>query len=76
MECSLTLEDAYRFLRDAAPVLELEGFGIWVPWWWREDRPRLRLRLDIHPLETPAGAEAHSLRLDALVNYDWRTIIK
>ena len=71
LECTLTLEEAYRFLRDAAPILEAEGFGVWVPRWWRSDRPRLRMRLDIRPLEGHTVATDSKLGLDALVAYDW-----
>ncbi len=71
LECSLTLEEAYRFLCDVAPVLTLEGFGVLVPRWWRTDRPRLRLHLDIHPLAHQTEAEVPTVRLDSLVAYDW-----
>ncbi|MHC4695202.1 MAG: DEAD/DEAH box helicase [Planctomycetota bacterium] len=75
LECALTLEEAYQFLRDAAPVLEAEGFKVWVPTWWREDRPRLRMRLDIRPVEAEAGAGLTAMGLDALVEYDWRVAL-
>ena len=71
-ECRLTVEEAYRFLRDAAPLLTTEGFGVWLPRWWGDDRPRLRMRLDIHPIESSPNRGAPSLALDALVAYDWR----
>ncbi len=81
LECRLTMEEAYRFLRDASPILKHEGFGVWLPRWWREDRPRLRMRLDIHPTAQPPWGEGagsggppapKGLRLDTLVEYDWR----
>ena len=72
LECRLTLEEAYRFLRDVAPILEVEGFGVWLPQWWSADRPRLRMRLDIHPLEGHTPATDSRLGLNALVAYDWR----
>jgi SNF2 family DNA or RNA helicase len=72
LERSLTLDEAYRFLRDAVPVLELEGFGIWVPRWWGADRPRVGLQLDISPLESAGAVETPAMRLDTLVAYDWR----
>ena len=75
LECTLTLEEAYRFLRDAAPILEAEGFGVWVPQWWRGDRPRLRMRLDIRPLEGHTAETDSKLGLDALVSYDWRVAL-
>ena len=72
-ELGLSLEDTYRFLRDAAPVLELEGMGVWLPRWWRDDRPRLRMRLDLRPPAAARGSTADAgIKLDALVSYDWR----
>ncbi|MDE2314193.1 MAG: hypothetical protein KGL04_08470, partial [Elusimicrobia bacterium] len=33
---------AYRFLKDAAPVLSNSGFGVFLPPWWKaQDAPRL-----------------------------------
>ncbi|MEK7756079.1 MAG: SNF2-related protein, partial [Planctomycetota bacterium] len=71
----MSLNEAYTFLRDAAPILELEGFGVWTPKWWREDRLRLRMRLDIQPLPNDASVGATRMRLDALVAYDWRVAL-
>ncbi len=70
-ECPLTLNEAYSFLRDAAPVLEQEGFGVWIPKWWRADRRRLRMRLDINPLSNDTSGSGR-MRLEALVAYNWR----
>lgn len=75
LECHLTLEEAYSFLRDAAPILESEGFGIWVPTGWREDRPRLRMWLDVSPLDAPAATGGSTMGLDALVSYNWRVAV-
>ena len=74
-ECALTLAEAYAFLRDAAPILQLEGFSVFLPAWWREDRPRLRMRLDVRPHDGEGGAPTPSMRLDALVDYDWRVAL-
>ncbi len=73
--CSLTLEEAYSFLRDAVPVLEAEGLKVWVPAWWSDDRPRLRMRLDIHPADSDTAAGMAGMGLDALVAYDWRVAL-
>ena len=74
-QCALTLEEAYSFLRDAAPILESEGFGVWMPDWWQRDRPRLRMWLDIKP-SASVGSSSHStIGLDALVQHDWRLAI-
>ena len=75
LQCRLTLEETYLFLRDAAPVLRAEGFGVWVPQWWHEDRPRLRMQLDIRPLGDSAAAVSSNIGLDALISYDWRVAL-
>ena len=41
----LTTEEAYAFLRTAAPVLEESGFGVLVPPWWNKPGARLGVRL-------------------------------
>jgi SNF2 family DNA or RNA helicase len=75
LECSLTLDEAYSFLRDASAILESEGFGVWLPKWWRADRPRLRMWLDLDPLETHTAGGETPLGLDALVAYNWRVAL-
>jgi len=72
LECSLRLDEAYRFLRDAAPVLEQEGFGVFLPRWWRQDGPRLRLRMGVQPVDASSSAEPSNLPLQSLVAFDWR----
>jgi len=72
--CTLTLSQAYSFLRDAVPVLEQEGFTIWLPRWWRADRPRLGMELDIRPAAGSSGV-GPSMSLDMLVDYDWRVVL-
>ncbi len=73
--CTLTLQDAYAFLRDAVPLLELEGIGVSFPTWWREHRPRLRLRMDLRPAENDATRSSSAMHLDALVTYDWKVAL-
>jgi len=69
LECTLSLEEAYRFLRDAAPLLEAEGVPVRLPDWWRGERPRLRMVLDVRPAS--GGGANDAMRLDALIDYDW-----
>ena len=73
--CGLTMQEAYAFLRDAVPLLESEGVAVSLPKWWREDRPRLRMRLDLRPAEEGSGGGAPSMQLDALVSYDWKVAL-
>ena len=71
LDCTLSLEDSYRFLRDAAPLLEAEGIAVRLPDWWRGERPRLRMVLDVRPASGGGGGANDAMRLDALIDYDW-----
>lgn len=72
--CELSLEEAYRFLREAAPLLEAEGIIVRTPPWWRDEKPRLRMVLDLRP-PSGEGTTTDALRLDALVEYDWNVAL-
>ncbi len=75
LECALTIDEAYTFLRDAAPILELEGFRVWVPKWWHERRPKLRMWLNIKPLDSEASTGDANVRLDTLVAFNWQVAV-
>ncbi|MFQ5414930.1 MAG: DEAD/DEAH box helicase, partial [Phycisphaerae bacterium] len=75
LACSLTTEEAYRFLHDALPLLELEGFGVWVPRWWREEGARLGMRLRVSPGRGSSPTAPGSMGLAAVVSYDWRVAL-
>lgn len=69
--CRLTTEQAYTFLREAAPLLEHSGFGVLVPQWWRkEHRSRLGVHATVSPIDGPS-----LLNLDARVRFDWQMAI-
>ena len=36
--CTLTVDEAYGFLREVGPLLERSGFGVLVPPWWNKPR--------------------------------------
>ncbi len=69
--CRLTTEQAYTFLREAAPLLEHSGFGVLVPQWWRKDR---RKRLGVHATISPVDGKG-ILNLNALVRFRWQVAI-
>lgn len=75
LECAMNLSEAYAFLRDAAPVLQLEGFGVFVPSWWEESRFRPRMRLHVRPKSDDATVGFGAMRLDAIVEYDWKVAV-
>lgn len=74
-ECMLTIDEAYQFLRDTVPKLEAEKFGVYLPSWWKAERPRLNMQLEIRPIESGSDVGLTTMRLDSLVSYDWRIAV-
>jgi SNF2-related domain/SNF2 Helicase protein/Helicase conserved C-terminal domain len=67
----LSDEDAFNFVRNAAPALEQAGFGVLAPAWWSQ---RLRLKLQAEPMkEWEDGSGLFSL--DGLCAYEWRVAV-
>ncbi len=73
IEAEVDTHEAYRFLRETAPLLEEAGFGIIAPEWWDQKGARLGVRLQLTP--SSARPAARKLNLDALVNYRWELSI-
>jgi len=69
--CYLTLSMAHRFLREAASLLELEGFGVWTPTWWASDHPHLGLQMHLGPAPDAVDASCTGLGLKSLVDFNW-----
>ncbi len=65
--CHLDTEQAYTFLREAAPLLEQSGFGVLVPQWWKKRHKRLGVRATLSPADGKG-----ILNLDALVRFRWQ----
>jgi non-specific serine/threonine protein kinase len=66
----LTAEEAFRFLREGAPLLSQAGFGIRVPTWWNRPAARLGVKLRARPA-APRESGPGRFGLDAIVAYDW-----
>ncbi len=66
--CTLSTEQAYAFLREAASLLEQSGFGVLVPQWWKKRHKRLGVRATIMPADTAGGM----LNLESLVRFRWQ----
>ena len=65
-------EEAYSFLRQFAPLLEQNGFGVLLPTWWEKPTDRLGVKLKLKSPGPVSTAVAQSLfGLDSLVDYDW-----
>jgi len=65
-------DEAYSFLRESAPLLEQDGFGVILPQWWDHPVTRLGMKLRLKSDLKVERADGKSLfGLDSLVNYDW-----
>jgi hypothetical protein len=69
-EVKLSAEEAFRFLRDCAPLLEESGFGVLVPPWWSRSGARLGLRAHVSPKSSDGVAQG-MMGLEGLLNYRW-----
>ncbi|GIK20072.1 MAG: DEAD/DEAH box helicase [Leptolyngbya sp. PLA2] len=78
VELRLTTSQAYQFLREVAPILREQGFGVVAPDWWESPAMRLGARMRLtggqprngdRASPSPAGPAA--LGLGALVHYEW-----
>ena len=74
---NLNTQDAYTFLREAAPMLEESGFGLLAPPWWNQPGARLGMRLRLKPNQ-PMNQDVirqSKLSLNKLVEYRWELSI-
>ncbi|MFQ5595013.1 MAG: SNF2-related protein [Anaerolineae bacterium] len=71
----LATDEAYTFLREAAPLLEQSGFGMLVPPWWNKRGSRLGARLRVKSSDSPPATSRGLLSFDNLVNYQWDIVL-
>jgi hypothetical protein len=72
----LDLDGAHRFLAGAAPALELAGFGILLPAWWRRPQARLGVRLRASsPSASSSSSSSGLLGQDNLCEFDWEAAL-
>jgi len=75
---TLTLDDAFAFLKEWAWVLEDAGFKVVVPAWWTpQGRRRVKIRLRSSAAKAAPGAPAgkSGLNLENLVQYHYQLAI-
>lgn len=68
---------AYSFLREFAPILEQNGFGVLLPPWWDKPGARLGVKLKI---KTPSpvqegGIGSGNFSVKSIMSYDWTVAI-
>ena len=66
----LETEEAYTFLKEAAPLLEQSGFGILFPSWWQKQASNVGVKLKIRSKNYSTGKPG-LLGVNGLVEYDW-----
>ncbi len=66
----LASQDAYTFLKEAAPLLEQGGFGIMIPAWWQGRGARLQARAKARA-KSPGPNAKSLLNFEALVSFNW-----
>ncbi|CAJ35100.1 DEAD/DEAH box helicase [Methanocella arvoryzae] len=73
LSATLSTSEAYKFLTEAAPLLQDSGYSIILPEWWRNSTGRLKLgaRLRFKP-KAEGKAGKSQFTMDTLVSYDWR----
>ncbi len=73
-QVTLNTEQAYKFLRESAPLLEESGFGILVPPWWQKRSARVGVKLHVRP-KSNGKTNQGLMGLDSLVDYHWNIAI-
>ena len=66
-------EEAYSFLRQSAPLLEQNGFGVLLPSWWHRPETGLGIKLRLKDFPQKSGKVGPGFfSLDSIVEYDWQ----
>ena len=76
IECTLSMEEAYSFLREAAYFLKEKGFGIIAPAWWKKPS-KLSVKLKDKNGSTNNNLAAKSIfNMDTILEYDWKLALE
>lgn len=69
----LTTQQAYTFLKEAAPLLTESGFGILAPSWWSKGtaKSKLGMKLNLKPKGDP-NASTGMFNFNSIIDYDWQ----
>jgi SNF2-related domain/SNF2 Helicase protein/Helicase conserved C-terminal domain len=67
------LAGAHRFLAETAPALEVAGFGVLLPAWWRRAPARLGVRL--HATSASGSSGSGLLSQEGLAAFDWEAAL-
>ncbi|NTV65548.1 MAG: DEAD/DEAH box helicase, partial [Oscillochloris sp.] len=67
---SLSTDEAFAFLKEAAPLLEQSGFGVLVPAWWG-DSGRLKARAKATPRKPRRNDGPGKLSFQSMIDFRW-----
>ncbi len=73
----MSTSQAYSFLRESAPLLEQNGFGVLLPPWWEKPGARIGVKLKIKS-PTPSqegGIGSGHFSVKSIMSYDWEVAI-
>ena len=73
-QTALSSQEAFSFLKEAAPLLEQSGFGILVPSWSADRGARLQVRARARAQSHEANAQS-KLGFERLVDFNWELTI-
>ena len=68
------LAGAYQFLTEAAPALEVAGFGVLLPAWWRHPSSRLGARLNVRT-SSDRGVGQALVDEAGIRDFDWQVAL-
>jgi len=71
VELRLDVEQAYRFLRETAPLLEEKGFGVLLPAWWERTGSVPGIRLKLKSKDRLPKVSSGAFGLESILDYDW-----
>ncbi|MCU0566560.1 MAG: DEAD/DEAH box helicase [Oculatellaceae cyanobacterium Prado106] len=77
-EISLSLDEAFQFLQEAAWILEEAGYKVIVPAWWTpkgRQRAKIRLKAKSSGQKAPGKVSSGYFSKDSLVSYEYELAI-
>ena len=75
VECTLSMEEAYSFLRESAYFLKEKGFGIIAPAWWKKpSKLSVKLKDKNHSTNTNIATKS-TFNMDTILEYDWKVAL-
>ncbi|MBU3130444.1 DEAD/DEAH box helicase [Clostridium tagluense] len=72
VQCKISTEEAYSFLRESAYFLKEKGFGIIAPSWWKKpSKLSVKLKDKNHSTNTNLATKS-TFNMDTILEYDWK----